>query len=223
MSAVCVPMLRFRLFDFPILVHWMFWVNMALLGGAIGADTPQEMQALFGWVGAAFVSIVIHELGHAFAMRHFGDRQVGILLYAFGGLARGSRWLGRMEDIIVSAAGPAVQIAIGFALKFLLSGWETESVLLGSFVQAFIYVSIFWALLNLLPIIPLDGGHICRAFLGSARVRTALVISMVTACGIGLLTLSSGSLISTLFFGMMAFNNWKELKGQPQVPWMEGR
>jgi stage IV sporulation protein FB len=223
MSAVCASMLRFRLFDFPILVHWMFWVNMALLGGAIGADTPQEMQSLFGWVAAAFLSIVIHELGHAFAMRHFGDRQVGILLYAFGGLARGSRWLGRVEDIIVSAAGPAVQIAIGYTLKLLLSGWQTESVLLGSFVQDFIYISIFWALLNLLPIIPLDGGHICRAFLGSSRVRTALIISMVCAVGIGLLALRSGSLITPLFFGMMAFNNWKELQGQPQVPWMEGR
>jgi len=216
-------MLRFRLFDFPILVHWMFWVNMALLGGAITADTPREMQALLGWVAAAFVSIVIHELGHAFAMRRFGDRQVGILLYAFGGLARGSRWLGRIEDIIVSAAGPAVQIIIGYTLKLLLSGWQTESILLGSFVQAFIYVSIFWALLNLLPIIPLDGGHICRAFLGGARVRTALIISLVFACGIGLLALSSGSLITTLFFGMMAFNNWKELQGQPQIPWMAGR
>ncbi len=223
MSAVCALMLRFRLFDFPILVHWMFWVNMALLGGAIGADTPQEMQSLFGWVAAAFLSIIIHELGHALAMRHYGDRQVGILLYAFGGLARGSRWLSRMEDIIVSAAGPVVQIAIGFTLKLLFSGWRTDSILVGSFVEAFIYISIFWALLNLLPIIPLDGGHICRAFLGSSRVRAALLISLVFACGIGLLALSSGSLITTLFFGMMAFNNWKELKGQPQVPWMEGR
>lgn len=214
-------MLRFRLFNFPILVHWMFWVNIALLGGAITADTPREMQGLLGWVAAAFLSIVIHEMGHAFAMRHFGDRQVGIMLYAFGGLARGSRWLSRREDIIVSAAGPAVQIAIGLLL--LLSGWRTESVLLRSFVNSFIYISIFWALLNLLPIIPLDGGHICRAFLGGSRVRAALIISLVCACGIGLLALFSGSLITTLFFGMMAFNNWKELQGQPQIPWMAGR
>jgi hypothetical protein len=46
---------------------------------------------------------------------------------------------------------------------------------------------------------------------------------MVCAVGIGLLALRSGSLITPLFFGMMAFNNWKELQGQPQVPWMEGR
>jgi stage IV sporulation protein FB len=216
-------MLRFRLFDFPILVHWMFWVNMALLGGAISADTPREMQALLGWVGAAFVSIVIHELGHAFAMRRFGDRQVGILLYAFGGLARGSRWLSRVEDIIVSAAGPVVQIVIGYSLKLLLSGWQTESVLLGSFVQAFIYVSIFWALLNLLPIIPLDGGHICRAFLGGARQRTALIISLVFAGSVGFFALNNHYIFAAAFFGMMAFNNWKELQGQPQIPWMAGR
>jgi stage IV sporulation protein FB len=216
-------MIRFTLLGFPILVHWMFWVNVALLGGAIDANTPGKMQGLLGWVVAAFVSIVIHEMGHALAMRKFGDRQVGILLYAFGGLARGSRWLSRKEDILVSAAGPALQIAAGFALELLLTSWVTESIFLGSFVGSFIYVSIFWALLNLLPIQPLDGGHICRAFLGGGRLRISLIISLVCAVGMALYALQKGNIYQTLFFGMLGFNNWKELQGEPQVPWMEGR
>lgn len=216
-------MLRFQLFRFPILVHWMFWVNVALLGGAIDANTPGRMQALLGWVAAAFVSIVIHELGHALAMRHFGDRQVGILLYGFGGVARGSRWHSRMEDLLISAAGPALQIAAGYAVKWLLTDWSTSNILLGSFLGGFVTVSIFWALFNLLPILPLDGGHISKAILGPRKLRTALVVSLVCAVGMALLFLQSGSLITPLFFGMMAWNNWKELQGEPQVPWMMGR
>ena len=46
MKALFLPMLRFQLFGFPILIQWMFWLNTALLGGAIGASTPAEMRAL---------------------------------------------------------------------------------------------------------------------------------------------------------------------------------
>ncbi|MCA1964283.1 MAG: hypothetical protein LDL31_10095 [Prosthecobacter sp.] len=172
---------------------------------------------------AAFVSVLIHELGHAFAMRRFGDRRVGILLYAFGGVARGSRWLSRWEDIWVSAAGPALQLAAGFVFELVWAGRRMDSVFLASFVGSFIHVSYWWALLNLLPIQPLDGGHICRAFLGQGRLRLSLVISLVCAGGLSLFSLQSGALFIALFFGMMAFNNWRELQGQPQVPWMEAR
>lgn len=215
-------MLRFQLFGFPIVVHWMFWVTMALLGGAEHANSPRGVKLLLGAVAAGFVSIVIHELGHAFAMRRFGARQVNILLYAFGGVAQGYRRFSRMEDIIVSAAGPALQIAAGLALKWLLRDWSTTNAFVGAFAGTFIFISIYWALLNLLPIIPLDGGHICRAILAS-RQRTALIVSIVCAAGMGLYSLMSGSTYTVLFFGMLAFNNWKELQGDPQIPWMAGR
>ncbi|MES2594985.1 MAG: site-2 protease family protein [Verrucomicrobiota bacterium] len=214
-------MLRFQLFGFPIVVHWMFWVTMAILGGAERANSPRGVQLLLGWVLAGFVSIVIHELGHAFAMRRFGAKNVNILLYGFGGLAQGNRWFSRWEDIIVSAAGPGVQIVAGFAFNLLFSSVGPSNAFLFSFAKAFYHVSIFWALLNLLPIIPLDGGHICRALLAS-RQRLALIISIVFAVALGVYFLQQGSMLSGLFFGMMALNNWKELQGEPQIP-MGGR
>jgi len=215
-------MLRFQLFGFPFLVHWMFWFTMALLGGAEHANSPRGVKLLLGAVVAGFVSIVIHELGHAFAMRRFGARQVNILLYAFGGQAQGYRHFSRMEDIIVSAAGPLVQIAFGLALKLVLGDFHTTNPFIGAFAASFIWISIWWALLNLLPIFPLDGGHICRAILAN-RQRTALIISIVCAVGMGLYFLMSGSTYTVIFFGMMALNNWKELQGESQIPWMGGR
>lgn len=216
-------MIRFALFGFPIVVHWMFWVNMALLSGAIGAVTPDAMQAVLASVVAGFISILIHELGHAFTMRYYGDRQVGVLIYGFGGVAQGSRYLSRGQDIIVSAAGPAIQIAAGLVAFGLAMAFPTQIPLLRMLIGQFIWVSIFWAVLNLMPIIPLDGGHISRAIFGPSRLRGALILSLVFAVGLGLLALSVGSIISVIFMGMFAFNNWKELQGEPQTPWMHGR
>ncbi len=216
-------MLRFRLLGFPIAVHWFFWVNMALLGGAIDARTPEAMRALLMWMAAGFVSILVHELGHALAMRNYGDRRVGILLYAFGGVAQGSRGLTRSQDFYVSAAGPFVQIAAGVAIWWLRDFWQPPPGLVRAFLNAFLQVSLFWGILNLFPIIPLDGGHIARALLGPRRLRIALTLSLVCAIGGALFFIQHGGLFATVFFGMFAFNNWKELQGQPQVPWMIGR
>lgn len=216
-------MIRFQIFGFPVVIHWFFWVNCALLGGAIGADSPQRMQMLLGWLLVAFASVLIHELGHAFAMRHFGDRQVGILLYAFGGLARGTRWLSRQEDVIISAAGPFTQLAAAVVMWWVLDAWKPGSPLVYYTLRSFQHISIFWAVLNLLPIIPLDGGHISKALFGPMRQQMALKLSLVCAVIMALYAIQHFGLISMVFFGLFAWNNYKELRGEPQVQWMAGR
>ncbi len=217
-------MLRFSLFGFPILVHWIFWLNAALLGGAISAgNSPEEMMRLAGWVVVVFVSIIIHELGHAFCMRHYGDQRVGIMLFAFGGLAQGSRQLTRRENFFVSAAGPFVQISAAVVLWWVSDFWRPEHWLARYMMTSFIFSSIFWAVLNLLPIVPLDGGHISMTLFGPRRRRMALYLSLVCAVGMAVLAGLNTAIFAALFFGLMAFNNWKELRGESQVPWMAGR
>lgn len=237
-------MLQFRLFGFPIVIHWIFWLNTALMGGALGADSPEAFRSMLAWVLACFVSILIHELGHAFAMRSFGDRSVAIVLYAFGGFARGSRLFTRSQDLQLTAAGPGLQIAFGLAVGWSMTLWRIPSPWLREAADAFTVVSLFWALLNLVPILPLDGGRLCAASLG--RMRPALVISLVCAVLLALSGMQSGlwldmqntilktidirahtrvggGMFTLIFFGMMAFNNWKQLQGEPQIPWMNAR
>ena len=237
-------MLQFRLFGFPIVIHWIFWLNTALMGGALGADSPEAFRSMLAWVLACFVSILIHELGHAFAMRSFGDRSVAIVLYAFGGFARGSRLFTRSQDIQLTAAGPGLQIAFGLAVGWSMTLWRIPSPWLREAADAFTVVSLFWALLNLVPILPLDGGRLCAASLGC--MRPALVISLVCAVLLALSGMQSGlwldmqntilktidirahtrvggGMFTLIFFGMMAFNNWKQLQGEPQIPWMNAR
>jgi stage IV sporulation protein FB len=219
-------MLRFNLFGFPVFIHWMFWLNTALMGGALGAGTPEAFRSVLAWVLAVLVSILIHELGHAFAMRGFGDHRVGIVLYAFGGYAQGSRLYTRAQDIQLTAAGPGLQIAAGLAVGWAMTLWRVPNPWLREFCDSFTVVSIFWALLG--------------------KMRTALVISLVCAIVLALSALDTrawvdmqtailrlidiragtrigGGLFALLFFGMMAMNNWKQLRGEPQIPWMNAR
>ena len=239
-------MLRFTLFGFPILIHGMFWLNTALMGGAFTSDTPEKFRALLAWVAAVLLSILIHELGHALTMRNFGDRRVGIVLYAFGGLAIGSKPRTRREDFLVSAAGPALQILAGLAVGWSITLWPPPWLWVHQMLDAFTVVSIFWALLNLVPVLPLDGGRLCQAYLGPRKQRQVLVISIACAVTLALLsfvgdlwrglqvdvlnlldidagTRVGGGIFTLLLFGMLAWNNWKELKNEPQIPWMNAR
>lgn len=240
-------MLRFTLFGFPVQIHGIFWINTALMGGALSAgDSPEGFRSVLAWVVAVFLSILIHELGHALTMRNYGDRRVGIVLYAFGGLAIGSRPRTRQEDFLVSAAGPVLQILVGLAAGWSITLWPPSSAWMHEMLDSFTVVSIFWALLNLVPVMPLDGGHLCRAFLGPYKQRQALQVSLVCAVALALISLDRGlwlglqdgvlalldihagtrvgsGLFTLLLFGMLAWNNWKELKNEPQIPWMNAR
>src|SRR6202011_2917389 len=95
--------LHFALFGIPVRVHPMFWLMAVLLGANMTAGRPDLM---FFWVLAVFLSILVHELGHALVIRSFGS-QPWITLYGMGGLA--SHAATRTDPgthILISLAGP---------------------------------------------------------------------------------------------------------------------
>jgi stage IV sporulation protein FB len=206
-------MLRFTLFGFPVSVHWLFWVTCALIGGGLGATTQREIVAMVLFVLAAFVSVMIHELGHAFFMRRFGAR-ASIMLYAFGGAAVPDRWFGRLQSIAVSLAGPLVQIACGVAVLWVLRRSTGDSFAVNQFLGSFISVSLFWGILNLVPIFPLDGGQVLNSALGPKGAKVTFSVSVILAGLIALGLLLGGSLLGTVMFGMLAFENVQRLRGE---------
>lgn len=210
-------MLRFSLFGIPIVVQPWFWITLAFLGGALRVDSADDFMRLLLFVVAGFVSILVHELGHALTGRHFGA-PTQITLMAFGGLAAfPAQAFSRSQDFLVTAAGPAVQILLGLLLLGLSRIVELPSAHATFFVGALIFISIAWALLNLVPVLPLDGGRLLASLLGPHKRDLALKISMGTAIGVGLLLfLQSGNIIALIFLGFMAHQNWQELKMYPR-------
>lgn len=212
-------MLHFRFLGFPVSIHWFFWLNCALLSGALSgqSETPQATRMLLAWTIVAFVSILVHELGHALTMRHYGDRRVRVVLHGLGGYAQGSLPLSRKESFYVSAAGPFVQLAAGVAVWWLRDLWMPHQLMAAFMLSQFIHISIFWALLNLLPIVPLDGGHIALALLGPHRQRLVLTISLVVVTCLGVYSFSRGDNYNWILCALLAVANWRSLQGMPQI------
>jgi Zn-dependent protease len=232
--------LRFRLLGIPVRVHPLFWIVSAVLGWS------QSVAAVLVWVGCVFVSILVHEYGHGLTARVFGY-PAGIVLYGMGGLcASDGERQSPSERLGVLAAGPGAGFALfalivtGLFLLYRVTPAESVSLLLSSVglglpsmsaigklrplgvhgiyaVYALMYINVFWGLVNLLPIWPLDGGQIAGVVLGWANPRHGRrwthVVSLLTA---GVLALVSymrfESLFGAIFFGLFAAMNYQLLQ-----------
>ena len=92
--------LRFRLFGFPIAIHWSFWVIPILFGAGGGGDPVEQTRSLLILVIVFFISILGHELGHALAYRRYGGRP-SIFIYAMGGMASVHGYYTRKQKIVI--------------------------------------------------------------------------------------------------------------------------
>jgi Zn-dependent protease len=129
--------------------------NLPDIGAGVYAVTFAFAVFLYG-------SVLLHEISHALTARKFGLPVRGISLHFLGGhteIERDSPTPGR--DILISAAGPIVSLAVGgvaFVAYELVEQPIAEYILFGLYF-ANVVVGVF----NLLPALPLDGGHILRA------------------------------------------------------------
>jgi membrane-associated protease RseP (regulator of RpoE activity) len=247
---------QFFFLGFPVRVSWLFWLISAAWGydWARGLhelyyrqqlETPGMFALLLIWIGICFVSILIHELGHAFAKRWYGISSY-IVLYHFGGLSisdgadawRRPARLRHWDQVIISAAGPVFQMAFGLLVaaiaiamgltlgttSSLLSGWiplpegeAPSNAALMAIIDASVYMSIFWALLNLLPVLPLDGGRIAQGLIGqyqrNSGLQEATVLSIVVSALVALYGFRNDQPALGMFFAIFAILNVQTLQG----------
>jgi Zn-dependent protease len=214
--------LHFRLFGFPVRVHPFFWVVTLLLGMGGGPADPANTLI---WVVVVFVSILVHELGHAVMQRYYGGHP-WITLYSFGGLAscndcdRSPR-----SQIIILLAGPvagfllaALIVAVLFALG-RVEGFEWRLMPVRVkwfnpeyffahdrfapvdwFVLQMLFVNIVWGLVNLLPVYPLDGGQIARELFTLRNPRQGIVRSLQLSIGAATLMAVYALTINDFYF-----------------------
>ena len=91
-----------------------------------------------------------------------------------------------------------------------------ESDALNKFVYIFVMISLFWAILNLAPVYPLDGGQITRELLVFFNVSNAipksLFVSVATGVAIGIWGLNNNSMFLTMMFFLMAYSSYQLLQ-----------
>jgi stage IV sporulation protein FB len=206
--------LRFSLFGFPVAIHWFFWI-LALLIGPIGiANSPTGLRILLIWILVVLVSILVHELGHAFAYRKYGGRPQ-IVLHGMGGLAMAHGHFNRKQSIIITLGGPFFGLLLG-SVFWILAGWSAlpQNLYIGWLFVSMIQVNIFWSLLNLLPILPLDGGQLLGHLMHGRRpvLRGQIGAGCAVLVGVALFALSK-SLFPLLLFGFLAYQNYQAAQG----------
>lgn len=108
---------------------------------------------------ALILCLVFHEYGHIRAMKYFGMKTKGIYLIPFvGGLALSDEKINtRWQDVVISIMGPFFGLMLSLVAMVLY--WLTDIEILAG-------IAVFNALLNLfnlLPVLPLDGGHILKS------------------------------------------------------------
>ena len=241
--------LHFRIAGFPVRVHPLFWLMTLLMGAR--DDDPMR---LLIWIGVVFLSIVVHELGHALTMRYYGQ-DARIVLYMMGGLAipESARWTGGsgrrsrgpLAQILISAAGPgagfllaglvaAAVFAVGGAVHiFLAYGFLPIPIVLlpeaanehwNEFASSLLWVNIFWGLLNLMPVNPLDGGQIAREMLTANDPWEGMSKSLWLSVFVGAAIAVVGFAILHdrflgIFFALLAFSNYMAIQNLRGRSW----
>lgn len=211
-----------RIAGIPIYLDMMFVLLLIVFGYPyfITGD-PQRMSVGLLVIAGLLLSILLHELGHAFAGRAVGVKTREIELTGLGGVARFAGTLppSAMKQAAIFLAGPTVNLALWLGLERLaVASIETGKPMVTATLIT-LAISNFWLMaFNLLPAFPLDGGRTLEALLGAATgsawaIRIVAILGLVCAAGCVLSVATGMFSIFMLFLAFVLFQyNWQALQ-----------
>ena len=172
-----------RVIGIPIYLHFSWLIIFGLIAWTLSTgyfpaqspDLPASSYWAKGLVASLlfFVSILLHELGHAFVARRQGLRTLSITLFVFGGVAQLEKDPkdGRAE-FWMAAAGPVASLALA-GLFYTLANLPLVGASAAAVARYLALINLMLALFNLVPAFPMDGGRLLRGALwgplGKAR------------------------------------------------------
>lgn len=220
--------LPFRVMGIPISLDRSFLLVLPLFAYLIGSQIPAYVGLfrsvglridpaaleggarpyLVGLAGAVglFLSVLLHELGHALVARLYRVRTREITLWFLGGVAQFDDLpRQRGAEAIVAIAGPLTSLALAL-LTALAWPWAAGSAGALFLLSYLTITNTGLALFNLLPALPLDGGRVLRSLLALAmpRVRATRVAGAVSAV-VAILLGIYGLVTFSLFLVAIAF------------------
>ncbi len=214
--------MEFRAFTFkgiPVHVSLWFLVLLIIVATGMGSVVAQLIT-----VAAVAVSVLVHELGHAWMARRRNLRP-SITLHGWGGLCQHHPPRTDRDDIIITAAGPAAGLVLGVGLlvvQLVLSslGWLGSPVL-GFTLGVLVWINLAWSLFNLVPMWPLDGGQIFQVvtrrrmpLMKSHQLTHRVGLGLAAAFALGALWLNQ--LFVFVIAAFLAWENWRRLQSEPR-------
>ena len=190
---------------------------MFLLGGGIRLQRADQLLGPILFMLAAFISIMVHELGHALAGRKYGAVP-SIHLHGFGGVTTlPGAFFTRNQSMFVSFAGPLASMILGLIAYLCFPIVSKISPILGYVFGVLVWINVFWTILNLLPIQPLDGGQIFRDFMGSSRRETVRLVGVIVASLVAVWALQLDRVFLCMMMAYLAYMNFQEEPGEGGV------
>ncbi len=192
----------------PIRIHPFFWLVAALIGW-MGA---QSFAGMLIWMVVIVVSVLVHELGHAITAKLFGLNPQ-IQLIALGGVTSYEiKDVKFSKQFLITLNGPLFGLLLfGIATGLLYLQLFTHPLIIYT-ISVFQMINLFWTIVNLIPVLPLDGGQLLRIALegifGVRGFKMALFIGMLIALAISMFFLLMGRFLIGAIFFLFAFQSF---------------
>ena len=232
-------MLNFKILGVPVQVQPIFWLMAFVIGGGFGIEPNREgFIAILLSMAVIFLSVLVHEFGHALTSRKLTDVNPSVSLVAMGGLATPNTHLTNKQSFWVTWAGPLAGFGLflitllglifvygpssglHFTFAYIIPGIDPDQRFLevalhmNRFalvaVTMLLFANFWWSVINLLPIFPLDGGQIYAA-VEPSQIKV-VTVGMVTGIIAAVAFLIFGRLIGAVLFGFLAYENYQRLQ-----------
>lgn len=209
--------LRFSLFGVPVTIEPFFFII------PLFALQSRSVQGALVWTALVFTGVLVHEFGHALAMRAFGLNPT-ITLHAMGGWTHYPQGAHPSpgQSLLVSLSGPGAGLILGSIAFVIQSVVQYPPPALAMALRDAMWINIGWSIINLLPILPWDGGHVLDYGLhwltGKRRDRIVAATSIIGGGVIVFLAIRSQSILLGYFGGMGIFNGYQRLNAKKEAP-----
>lgn len=192
----------------PITIFPSFWIVAALIGFLYS----QSIVGTLIWTFVIFISVLFHELGHAITAKAFGLTP-RIELVAMGGATyhQGER-LSFWRKFFVILNGPLFGLLLFLIATLLLQLPQIAASQIAPILSLLQVVNLFWTIVNLIPVIPLDGGHLLRvvleAIFGIKGFRYTLIFGATFSLAISLFFFLYQQIFMGALFFLFAFQSY---------------
>ncbi len=193
----------------PITIYPTFWILAALIAILFGEG---DFLKMFIWVGVIFISVLFHEFGHALTALLFG-RNPRIELVAMGGLTyHDGDKLPFWKQFFITLNGPVFGFMIVIAVYLIKDIPALSTGYAGQLLLQILVVNVIWTVVNLLPVLPLDGGQLLRItlekFFNYKGLRYAFLWSAILSLGFCLVLFLTQNFLAGAVFFLFAFENF---------------
>ena len=203
-----------------LFIHWTFSLLLLFIvyiNYKAGQNLTQILWSVL-FILCIFLTVLLHELGHALTATKFGIKTKDITLLPIGGLARLERIPEKpSEELMVAFAGPLVNIALALVTSMFISlpnsseemvAQLANGVNANNFFLNFYLVNILLAFFNLIPAFPMDGGRVLRALLSfklKRHIATKIAARIGQLLALGFIFLGFFSNPFFIFIGIFVF------------------